>query len=83
MVQRMNTRLLSETMQVRVLSGVRVTNYTLEDYLIVEAECCRVWPVAFMVPMGRCGYCGRRPVIRYPLVIVRRGANWEGYGSDE
>jgi hypothetical protein len=55
-----------------------MSNYSLEDYLIVEAECCRKWPVAFGIPMGRCGICNRRPVISYPLIVIRRGANLEG-----
>jgi hypothetical protein len=48
-----------------------MTNYTLDDYLIVEAVCCRKWPVAYGIPMGKCGLCHEVPTITMPLVVVR------------
>jgi hypothetical protein len=33
-------------------------------YLIAVAVCCREWPVFAWLPIGRCGYCGERPVLR-------------------
>jgi hypothetical protein len=27
------------------------------------AVCCREWPVDPLSPIGRCGFCGERPVI--------------------
>lgn len=44
---------------------------TIDDYLIVEAVCCRKWPVALGIAIGKCGYCGMKPVITQPLVIIR------------
>jgi hypothetical protein len=35
-----------------------------EGWPIVIAVCCREWPVFAAVPLGRCGYCKQRPVIR-------------------
>lgn len=32
------------------------------DFLL-EATCCRRWPVAYGLPIGKCGYCGERPTI--------------------
>jgi hypothetical protein len=29
---------------------------------IIMARCCRDWPVLMLTPIGRCGYCGERPV---------------------
>lgn len=29
----------------------------------VEMKCCRVWPIDPYSPIGRCGYCGEKPVI--------------------
>lgn len=40
----------------------RVT-YDGHDYLLVRAECCRVWEVALGFKIGRCGYCGQHPRI--------------------
>ena len=31
--------------------------------LLVEAVCCRTWLVSPFARIGRCGYCGERPVI--------------------
>jgi hypothetical protein len=30
---------------------------------VVTAVCCREWPVLLGAPIGKCGYCGRVPVI--------------------
>ena len=49
---------------------------TIDDYLIVEAVCCRTWPVAFGIPMGRCGLCHEKPVITSPLLVIREPKNW-------
>jgi len=49
-------------------------NQTLDDYLIVQAECCRTWPVPLGVQMGTCGTCETTPSITKPLVIVREPA---------
>lgn len=52
-----------------------MTSLTIEDFLIVEAVCCRKWPVAFGFRMHACGLCHEIPVITMPLVIIRKGAN--------
>lgn len=31
--------------------------------LLVEATCCRTWPVFPLLGIGRCGYCGQRPKV--------------------
>ncbi len=31
----------------------------------VTAVCCREWPVAAFMPMGKCGLCGQRPTTVY------------------
>jgi hypothetical protein len=56
--------------------------YTIDDYLIVEAKCCRKWPVAFGAPMGRCGICNTKPIITNPLVIIREPKNWDANLKD-
>lgn len=40
-----------------------------EDYgpLIVTARCCKDWPVLAMVKIGKCGLCGKVPVILPPM----------------
>lgn len=30
--------------------------------MIAVYRCCRDWPVSPYSPLGRCGYCGERPV---------------------
>ena len=35
-----------------------------ERYYLAKAYCCREWSVILGVRIGRCGYCGERPVIR-------------------
>lgn len=52
-----------------------MTSLTIEDFLIVEAVCCRKWPVAFGFRMHACGLCHEIPVITMPLVIIRKGKN--------
>jgi len=37
----------------------------LEPYLLT-AVCCREWPVDPLSPIGYCGFCGERPIIRPP-----------------
>lgn len=32
--------------------------------LLVEAECCRTWLVNPLARIGKCGLCGKRPVIK-------------------
>lgn len=40
----------------------------MTDTIIVIARCCRDWPVLLGNPIGRCGYCGERPVVeRWPV----------------
>jgi hypothetical protein len=34
------------------------------ESLIVNAYCCRAWPVITVFKVGRCGICGERPVTR-------------------
>lgn len=31
--------------------------------IVTKAYCCREWTVLAYVRLGRCGYCGQRPVI--------------------
>ena len=33
------------------------------SFPVVTARCCRDWPVAAFMPIGRCGLCGRRPTV--------------------
>jgi hypothetical protein len=35
----------------------------MTDFPLVIAVCCREWPVALGQRIGRCGFCGERPVI--------------------
>lgn len=35
-------------------------------YPVATATCCREWPVALGVRMGRCKFCGEGPVIAWP-----------------
>jgi hypothetical protein len=46
-------------------------NLTLNDFLIVQAECCRTWPVPLGVQMGTCGTCETLPVVTHPVIIIR------------
>jgi hypothetical protein len=34
----------------------------LEPLATYIGVCCREWPLAVGVPVGRCGLCGERPV---------------------
>ncbi len=34
--------------------------------VLARARCCRDWPVSTIHLLGRCGYCGQRPVIIGP-----------------
>ena len=31
---------------------------------LLTAVCCREWPVDPLSPIGYCGFCGERPIIR-------------------
>ena len=49
---------------------------TGETIPTVIAVCCREWPVTFLAPIGRCKFCGERPVVRcwsngLPIVKVK------------
>ncbi len=33
------------------------------SFPVVTARCCRDWPVAAFMPIGRCGLCGDRPAV--------------------
>ena len=44
---------------------------TIDSYLIVQAECCRTWPVALGITLGKCGLCRTTPVVTNPLVVIR------------
>jgi hypothetical protein len=46
---------------------LRETPY--DAHVIVTARCCRAWPVLALLPLGRCGICGERPVLT--------GETWE------
>jgi hypothetical protein len=46
-------------------------NLTLNDFLIVQAQCCRTWPVPLGVQMGTCGTCEEPPVVTNPIIIIR------------
>ncbi len=35
----------------------------MRPLLTVTAVCCRAWPVGIGMAIGRCGYCGERPVV--------------------
>jgi len=42
---------------------------------VTTATCCREWPVSYLARIGRCGFCGERPVINrlsveQPPVVV-------------
>lgn len=54
-----------------------MTNMTIDDYYIVEAYCCRMWPVVLGFHLGRCGLCNEKPIIKEPLVIIRRPVTQE------
>jgi len=36
-----------------------------DAYPLVTAVCCRAWPVTPLAPIGRCKFCGERPVISH------------------
>jgi len=36
---------------------------------LVIAVCCREWPVDPLSPIGRCGFCGERPVIDWTINV--------------
>jgi len=46
-------------------------NLKLNDFYIVEAECCRTWPVALGFRLNPCGLCEEVPVTKNPLVVIR------------
>lgn len=35
-----------------------------DKFEVVEAECCRVWPVIRFGLLGRCGICQQVPVVK-------------------
>lgn len=35
----------------------------IRPVLILTGECCRKWPILALANIGRCGYCGERPVV--------------------
>jgi hypothetical protein len=41
----------------------------MTDFPLVIAACCREWPVALGQRIGRCGFCGERPVIDWTLSV--------------
>lgn len=40
-----------------------MTYDTVGDHIVVNARCCRDWPVVPYMRIGRCGLCGERPVV--------------------
>jgi hypothetical protein len=46
-------------------------NLKLDEFYIVEAECCRTWPVALGFRLNPCGLCEEVPVTKNPLVVIR------------
>jgi len=49
-----------------------------DTYPLATAVCCRAWPVTPLAPIGRCKFCGERPVVSHhhwanglPVVKVR------------
>lgn len=45
------------------MSAPAIVTYDGNEYMLVEAECCRTWEVDPRFRIGRCGYCGERPKI--------------------
>ena len=43
---------------------------TVDTPPLVIAVCCREWPVSPFDPIGRCGFCGERPVIDWTIDIA-------------
>ena len=41
----------------------------MTDFPLAIAVCCREWPVALGQRIGRCGFCGERPVIDWTLDV--------------
>ena len=41
----------------------------MTDFPLVTAVCCREWPVTYVARIGRCGFCGERPVIDWTLSV--------------
>jgi hypothetical protein len=49
----------------------RGVHLRIDEFYIVEAECCRMWPVALGFKLNPCGVCDQVPVVKNPLVVIR------------